>query len=75
MKTKGKANKPHKRACKPSPDSHLRHPKKLRLESLKGVLTIDQVKGCFLFLKMVYGGVEGGQGHFLGQMGRIIILL
>jgi hypothetical protein len=54
MKTKGKGKKPHKRDYKPSLDSHPFHPKKLRLESLKGVLTIDQVKGCLLFLKMVH---------------------
>jgi hypothetical protein len=54
MKTMGKNNEPHKKACNPSMDFHALHPKKPRLESLKGVLTIDQVKGHLLFLKMVH---------------------
>jgi hypothetical protein len=54
MKTKGKSNEPHKKACKPSPDFHPPHPKKPHLESLKGVLIIDQVKGRLLFLKVVH---------------------
>jgi hypothetical protein len=54
MKTKGKGNEPHKKACKPSSDSHPLHPKKFHFESMKGVFIVDQVKGCILFLKMVY---------------------
>jgi len=54
MNTKGKSNKPHKRVCKLSLDFHTLHPKKPHLESLKGVLIIDQIKGHFLFLKMVH---------------------
>jgi hypothetical protein len=54
MKTKGKGNNPHKKACRPSLDFHPPDPKKLRLESLKEVLTADHVKRRFLFLKMVH---------------------
>jgi hypothetical protein len=54
MKTKGKGNEPQKKACKPSPNFDPLHPEKLRFESLKGDLTVDQVKRCPLFLKMVY---------------------
>jgi hypothetical protein len=76
MNTKGKNNKPHKKVCRPSLDFHTLHPKKPCLESMKGVLIIDQIKGHFFISQNgPHGGMEGGQGQLLGQMGKVIIIL
>lgn len=54
MKTKGKGSKSAKKAYRPSPDSHTPNLKKPNLEFLEGVLIVQQVRGCLVFLKMVH---------------------
>ncbi len=51
MKTIGKGNDPHKRAYRPSLDSHPHHPKKPCLESLKGLSLLTMLRGIFYFSK------------------------
>ncbi len=43
---------------------------------MKGVLIIDQIKGHFFISQNgPHGGMEGGQGQLLGQVGKVIIIL
>lgn len=54
MKTKGKGNESLKKHNRPSRDFHPPNLKHSHIKSLKGAFTCDQMKGCFLFIKMIH---------------------